>query len=313
MEMEIELDNIIIICQKCYEKGVYLIPLITINKSNNIINYKCSKCDMQDKNLFFEIVINNKIKKRLNECTIHKNNNNFCGWCKKCKKNICPNCIEEEIKKGHDYISIKFIIEKNEFQKKLEDMKYILKKIEDKSSKETFEIKDELIKYIKLFEYFYKLYYEENINNYQIIENINNVLKYYNNIKLLIKEEYNDFISFIKGKDIHNIDKTIIADFKNMFEETPDLGKLKIIPVIDENNIKRIINYDIFSYTFNIYEFNGKWNKFTPIYYKYEGNNFIFNSNVFAINIDNIIQYNPHIFIILNNTNIIFTKFLNNY
>jgi len=305
MEMEIELDNIIIICQKCYEKGVYLIPLITINKSNNIINYKCSKCDMQDKNLFFEIVINNKIKKRLNECTIHKNNNNFCGWCKKCKKNICPNCIEEEIKKGHDYISIKFIIEKNEFQKKLEDMKYILKKIEDKSSKETFEIKDELIKYIKLFEYFYKLYYEENINNYQIIENINNVLKYYNNIKLLIKEKYNDFISFIKGKNIHDIDKTVIDDYKNMYRLNMDFKKLKIIPIIDENNIKRIIIYDILKHTFTIYEFNGNWTKFTSTYNEY--------NDKFGYDIDKIIQYNPPIFIILSGYNIIFIKFFKKY
>ena len=90
--------NVIFICKKCNEKGDYLIPIITYNKVDKKIIFKCLKCDSDNADDFYETLINDELKKSLNDCKTHEGK--FIGWCNECKKNLCHLCIAEEKKKN---------------------------------------------------------------------------------------------------------------------------------------------------------------------------------------------------------------------
>ena len=94
--MEIEL----IFCNKCLKNGEYTVPIYKRNEEKNEIEYYCIKDDEIEQKNFIRIKLIDDLKKKLNYCDKHKNNK-YCGWCKKCKKNICFLCICQE---KHDYI-----------------------------------------------------------------------------------------------------------------------------------------------------------------------------------------------------------------
>ena len=248
--------NIVLICKKCKEKGDYLIPIISLNKVDNKITYKCLKCDSDNANDFYEIFINDKLKKSLNICKIHEGQ--FIGWCNECKKNLCHLCIAEEIRKNHNH-------------------NYILNDIIDE--KEYITNSEEYSKTMKSYEKFYRKYeqqiycYELSVNTYKTLKITNfqasknlhtfapKIIKYYEKYEKHIEQEYNDFLSFIKGKDIKDVQKkTITIDNMN--------DNIKIFPIccefFEQSSVvikKFIIIYKLYSDIFQIYDINGTFIK----------------------------------------------------
>ena len=245
--------NIVLICKKCKEKGDYLIPIISLNKVDNKITFKCLKCDSDNINDFYEIFINDKLKKSLNICKIHEGQ--FSGWCNECKKNLCYLCIAEEIKKNHNYI-LNDIIEEKEYI--INSQEYI----KAMKSHEIFNRKYE--HQIYCYELSVNIYNTLKITNFQASKNLHTfaskIIKYYEEYKKYMKKEYNDFLSFIKGKDIEEIQKETIA-----------IGNIKdtiIFPISckfsEQSSFvfkKFIIIYKLYSDILQIYDINGTFIK----------------------------------------------------
>ena len=238
----------VLICKKCKEKGDYLFPIISIKNDETII-YKCLKCNSEEKNNFYEIFFNDKLKHLLNECKTHEGNV-FVGWCKDCKKNLCYLCIGEELRKNHDYnLNANINQDRLIF---LNDNLQIMKGYE--------KIFQQYEKELNYFEYCFYIYEKLKIINYQTQQNtyyfFEKMIKIYNNYINMKEQEKKDYISFIKGKNIENIQqKSITVD---------NIKILKIIPLncsfinksIVENK-KIILIYNIGNEDFEFRDING--------------------------------------------------------
>ena len=90
----------VILCNKCYKNKEYFIPLFQRNKDTNNIEYKCSLCGSLKDEDIIEVNLDEKLLNLLKNCQCEKHENNiFCCWCDKCKKNLCFLCIINELKK----------------------------------------------------------------------------------------------------------------------------------------------------------------------------------------------------------------------
>ena len=156
-----------------------------------------------------------KLKIKLSECQIHKGET-FCGWCEECDNNLCQVCIGEELtKKKHNFILYNSLISKD-FEKDSINSQII--KLKDNLGKIKIYYEDVVesekdIKYlekqINIIEFCYYLYFEKNINNYQILLNLKlnleDSVKSFEKFKLLNENKYAVFLSFIKRKPIKEI------------------------------------------------------------------------------------------------------------
>ena len=187
-------------------------PKIKCNNCNKIEKtikynefYNCLECN---KNLcIFCKEIHNKehliIKYEDKNCICKVHNERFISYCKKCNKDICLKC-ENEHKNENSLIYYKDIIpdindtNKEEIKLKIEQFNNIIKEIIEKLNKTMNKIK-----------IYYKIYNITNntdmINiNYQILNNINEILNYNNKI---IINDINEIIE--EPDDYKKINKII--------------------------------------------------------------------------------------------------------
>ena len=218
-------QNMVIFCGECTKENKFEIPLCIWNKNLNEIEYKCRRHNKLNENNLFDIKITDKLKIQLKECQIHKNKI-FCGWCDECNKNLCQICIGDELRKAHNYILYSSLFDEN-----IEE-EFVLKKI--KMIKSLFEVIKNVYSYIDEYSYdiksleniikcneiIYNIYFKQKIVNYQTIinlkQNINDLNENYEKFKLLCDNIDNVFISFIKGKDINNLNTIKIPEIKNI-------------------------------------------------------------------------------------------------
>ena len=75
-------NNMVILCQKCYEKKKYIIVICKINKEAKKIEYQCSKCDNLEEKDIIKVKLDENLKKLLNNCGCkeHQENSKFCAW-----------------------------------------------------------------------------------------------------------------------------------------------------------------------------------------------------------------------------------------
>ena len=245
----------ILVCSKCVREKQYIIPGYTINTEKKEIEYKCYKHGILNENNLFDFKIG-KIIKYLKECQIHKDEI-YCGWCNICQKNICQICIGEELNKKHDYILYNSLLTEKDKDETMKNRIINLKKY----SKEIKEYYKDITKYeddikileeiIRSNELYYYLVFKQKILNYQILLNyrssFNTLLNSFNKYESIPKEKYNIFLSFIKGKDINNInrirlDDSNIQQISDIIILNPDLYDEEIIGhnIIHINNINTV-------------------------------------------------------------------------
>ena len=75
-------NNMVILCQKCYEKKKYVVVICEINKETNKLEYQCSKCDNLEEKDIIKVKLDENLKKLLNNCGCkeHQENSKFCAW-----------------------------------------------------------------------------------------------------------------------------------------------------------------------------------------------------------------------------------------
>ena len=170
-----------------------------INESNIFCNYcKTSKCDLNDKQLFFKCLnCNNflcqscQLNHETNHCIINYedlnyicyfHNKTFISYCKNCNKNLCNSCELDH--KNHNIINFNnMIINEKENQinldiikKKYEEFKNSIKIIIDMLNK----VLNNMETYIEINE---KIYEDKNEKtNYQILRNKINIKLFNQNI-----------------------------------------------------------------------------------------------------------------------------------
>ena len=138
----------------------------------------------------------------------------FANYCKKCKKNICPRCDKEHI--NHENISLtKMIIEKKDLLIKLDEIKNIINVYNENINK-IIEIlnnmKKDVNNYYKLIEYMVNNYNEKD-RNYEILNNINEMIINNNMINDIIKinnendikNQFNNILDIYNKKNINEI------------------------------------------------------------------------------------------------------------
>ena len=190
-----------IICSKCKN----------INKFYNNDFYICSSCDyicplcysLHDKT---HTVI--EYSKRFSFC--NKHNMKFTSFCSKCKTNLCPNCEDEKTHKNHKIIYLKEIRPNN---KKIEEIQNELNDIDSKIEKSLNEVKFRQLITITLLKNFEDylinfqtinrvlILYTTLLNNYEIIENVNNIFS------IKIKRLDSFLEGDVKNKYLYKIDK----------------------------------------------------------------------------------------------------------
>ena len=194
----------ILLCHKCFNLQNYFIPMKF--KFNKEIKYVCPFYHKIDKENTFNVHSSN-IMKKLRFCSKHEKEN-YCGWCKDCKINICFKCSISD-HKGHNHILftqfVKFILyNKESFIQKNKDLKNLI----EEYYKTNININEELIALNEIILYnkvLLNLFFEEEIINYQIIKNlvinIKDISNNYKKYKLMIlhKDDYKYFIPFIKN------------------------------------------------------------------------------------------------------------------
>ena len=194
----------ILLCHKCFNLQNYFIPMKF--KFNKEIKYVCPFYHKIDKENTFNVHSSN-IMKKLRFCSKHEKEN-YCGWCKDCKINICFKCSISG-HKGHNHILftqfVKFILyNKESFIQKNKDLKNLI----EEYYKTNININEELIALNEIILYnkvLLNLFFEEEIINYQIIKNlvinIKDISNNYKKYKLMIlhKDDYKYFIPFIKN------------------------------------------------------------------------------------------------------------------
>ena len=164
----------LLLCNKCYQNDKYIIPLYCINKERDSLEYKCSRNHILNEAELLRIKMDEETKNLLTKCKEHEDNV-FCGWCKKCEKNICFLCISEEMKKKHDYMlfmeKLPEIEEELIYENKITKLKSLFKEYNFYCPYLHGEIKL-LNKLIDCCETSFNIYYKEKIVNYQTINNI---------------------------------------------------------------------------------------------------------------------------------------------
>ena len=201
---------------RCYECQINLCPLCKEkhNKDHNIIDYD----------------------RKNYECNKHKEN--YSDYCIKCEKDICFSCDEEH--EGHEIISLKKkILNKNELIQKLENLKnsmIIFINDYDKIIRIINNVKENFENYYKLVDHIFNNY-NKNERNYEIFNNVNELINYNN--KVII-----DINSIINNK---NLDEKFV-NILNIYNKINNITKIEKFNKRDETknelNIKVQINYE---------------------------------------------------------------------
>ena len=239
----------IILCSKCLKEKKYIMPRYSINMEKNDIEYICKNHDILSESDLYDIQLTDKIKNLLSKCNLH-NDTNFCAWCEKCSKNICPICIGEELKKNHNYIFYDSLMTENDnyifYKTKISFMTSFLEEIK-KYYVDVKNYKKEIIlleKIIECNQNCSNLFFSFNIINYQVIinmkANMNVLLENYEKYESMSNKKYSVFLSFIKGKEINDINqKKIDINFSNFTSNILLFNS----ELYDEENDENITDY----------------------------------------------------------------------
>ena len=191
------IDESKIICNKCKEKNKAISYKREFYICNSCQSNLCPLCKSgHDKS---HNIINYDLKNYL--CNSH-NNEKYISYCKTCKKNLCALCCSSE-HENHDIYNFKIpnknsLIEKNnQFRKKIDEMNENIKKI----ITELNDFMQYIEKYYDIINNFINNY-DINNRNFEVIENINNIIN-------------NDII---KDIDIIVNEKSIINKFNKIIE-----------------------------------------------------------------------------------------------
>ena len=207
-------------CSKCKE---------TKSNTFNNIFYKCSECNIN----LCPLCKNNHKHKAIDydeskyKCINH--DDIYIRYCNTCKINICPTC-EKESHLNHEisYIDLKdkkdFEIELEKLRKDIDDINATINKIIEKLN----NIKENLEKY---YEFEKDMINNYEIQNYDILFNLDKIIKYNNIIK--------DIKNKNKGKSISKISENLM-DF---YQEINNVNKIKLTLIIQENDINKKVYF----------------------------------------------------------------------
>ena len=300
----------VLLCSQCKREGKYIIPICTRNKETNEIEFKCYKHNILYENNIFYCKLTNKLKTKLRECEIHKNEI-YCAWCDKCEKNLCQICLGDEFKKKHDYILYNFLLKKDynneNIRMKINNLKSYLKEIKIyysniKKYEKEIKIFENIIKYL---EEIYNLFFKENIINYQTVLNLVGIIRdNYKKYESIFDNRYNVFISFIKGKDFDNIsNREIIIPDKALTNIL--ILNSKLNNDNEDINLESSTNKILLILSLNkilIYDMNGNIiNSINNIYIK------------LSSDFNNMIQYKSNIILFFKKKAIFFLIFSNDF
>ena len=243
-----------LLCSQCKKDNQYTIPISSIKSESNEIEHKCIKHGILNENNLFHFELDEKIIVNVKECQIH-NQNTLCGWCNICGKNLCQICIGEELRKNHDYILFNSLLTENDIDEFVKNKIINLKKfykeikiyyVDMKKYEKEIKLLNNII---KLNEFYYNLFFKKELLNYHIILGLKNNMKAlsdnYEKYEKMYNFKYNIFLSFIKGKDID------------------ELNQIKVqIPKIDEISEVLIFNSELFD---EINEVNNTINNYNAV------------------------------------------------
>ena len=225
------------------------------NKKSNNKFYLCNECS----NFFCKKCKNEHTKKNNHLCInitkcdsrCKKHNKDLLGYCQEHKKNYCNYCLNSN---SHDFKKFNFIFDE-EMNKYLQIIKKHENKINENKQKLNSIVKkfEELIKIIKNIiktSYInqsieidfqkeiintYKLMKDQKNLNYQIIENVRNVMK------IPIKTELNKNVKkIIKKNDI--LYENFITEIKYELDITKEKEKFKDFKIENMNIFKTLTN-----------------------------------------------------------------------
>ena len=312
-------NNMVILCQKCYEKKKYVVVICEINKETNKLEYQCSKCDNLEEKDIVKVNFDENLKKTLNncECKEHQDNSKFCAWCEESKENLCSLCIAEKLKKKEKYtLYMEFlfkIMEKQTYDRQIKKLESLFEnyKIYCQNHKEHISLIHKIIFCAKLA---FNNYFEEDILNYQTIKNVFlNLENLREDIDLIEYNFYKIILSDILNKDESKISLKI---FKLPFES----NNLKLIPLNNEFNNKKSNNDDdyfkkkIIKKNKNFALYNLEQN---ILYIYYINGNVINTIHLSILFINNnkteIIQYESNILLLFCKSQFISISFSNNF
>ena len=229
-------NNMVILCQKCYEKKKYIIVICKINKEAKKIEYQCSKCNNLEEKDIIKVKLDENLKKLLNNCGCKEHQDSkFCAWCEESKENLCPICIAEKLKKKEKYtLYIEYLLKfmtKQIYDRQIKKIESLFTnyKIYCQNHKANISLINKIIFCAKLA---INNYFEEDIFNYQTMKNVSlNLENLGEDIDLIEHNFYKIILSDILNKDESKISHEI---FKLPFES----NYLKLIPLNNEFNNK---------------------------------------------------------------------------
>ena len=198
------------LCPICAKTDFDNILLIKIDEQLNTITYQCPKNHIIDNSeILFKEITNDKMIKSFRECKIHKDSR-YCAWCEICDENICYNCILDQHKNHSQKMFLDLMALLSDKIIYFDELKIIKRKLvyileyHDITHCQKLPNKNYFIKLFKeiLFDAFISYFslFEKEIITYQTIINFININEYlkinskklYKQIKLL----NSDLISF---------------------------------------------------------------------------------------------------------------------
>ena len=282
----------------------------TKNNKNYYVSINCVYCNSSSSDIIpikhLSSIYSNKIFKNSSiiipiKCFKHKEK--YVAYCKKCQKNLCKKCLEDEEKEhkekiiefenilftNNDLYNLKvkiFLIEK--YIKEIENIANIfsehLNNLKNELNNNLINFKILSYKYLnyskKLLDFY--IINKENNLNYNIINNIKEKLKF--NDLQQIPTNMRDFINFLKEIEIFKIEKNILSESDkkefNLNENDNNIIYSRI------NNLNLILEKNVINdaYTENIN------NQIFDLYNKYDINNNLNDYIIYSNNTTNEIK-----------------------
>ena len=250
----------------------------TKNNKNYYVSINCVYCNSSSSDIIpikhLSSILNNKIFKNSSiiipiKCLKHKEK--YVAYCKKCQKNLCKECLEDEEKKhkekiiefenilftNNDLYNLKvkiFQIEK--YIKEIENIANIfsehLNNLKNELNSNLINFKILSYKYLnyskKLLDFY--IINKENNLNYNIINNLRKKLKFKDFQQ--IPTNLLDFIIFLKQIEIFNFENNILSELdKKEYNlnnnENIIYSKLNYLKLIMEKNVIQDAKTEIFN------------------------------------------------------------------
>ena len=258
-------------CSNC--GNILSIDIFKTKGKNNFVSFSCNYCGspfsqmipiLDLSSVLFNKILNNSPIIITNKCFKHEKKN-FVAYCEICEKNLCKDCLNNELEKHKEnkekIINYDKIELKNEelysLKKKIFNIEKFIKEIENTANiyiehldNLKNELKNNLINF-KIQSYknldfskrlldFYIMNKENNLN-YTIINNIKEKLKF--NDFQQIPNNINEFINFLKDVEIFKIEKNILSKSDKKEFNLNDNNKIIIYSRI--NNINLILENNV--------------------------------------------------------------------